>query len=62
MWNIEVGYIQEWLDSLDEKSYTQVIVSLKILEEKGPTLGRPLVDKIKTSKHSNMKELRPGSS
>lgn len=27
----------------------------------GPTLGRPLVDRIKGSRHHNMKELRPGS-
>jgi len=27
----------------------------------GPTLGRPLVDRIKTSRHHHMKELRPGS-
>lgn len=28
-------------------------------EEQGPTLGRPLVDTIKNSRHPNMKELRP---
>jgi hypothetical protein len=28
----------------------------------GPVLGRPLVDRIKGSRHHNMKELRPGSS
>ncbi|WP_322762142.1 type II toxin-antitoxin system RelE/ParE family toxin [Frankia sp. Cr2] len=27
----------------------------------GPTLGRPLVDRIKNARHHNMKELRPGS-
>ncbi len=27
----------------------------------GPTLGRPLVDRINGSRHHNMKELRPGS-
>lgn len=27
----------------------------------GPALGRPLVDRIKGSRHHNMKELRPGS-
>jgi|SRR5690242_12938237 hypothetical protein len=31
------------------------------LAEEGPTLGRPLVDRIKGSRHHNMKELRPAS-
>jgi hypothetical protein len=32
-----------------------------VLRDQGPTLGRPLVDTIKRSRHNNMKELRPGS-
>jgi hypothetical protein len=32
-----------------------------VLRDYGPSLGRPLVDTVKTSKHPNMKELRPGS-
>ena len=35
---------------------------MELLEERGPTLGRPLVDTIAGSRHKNMKELRPGSS
>jgi hypothetical protein len=31
------------------------------LAVEGPALGRPLVDRIKGSRHHNMKELRPGS-
>jgi hypothetical protein len=31
------------------------------LAAEGPTLGRPLIDLIKGSRHHNMKELRPGS-
>jgi len=34
--------------------------AVEILEDSGPSLGRPLVDTIKGSRHSNMKELRPG--
>ena len=30
--------------------------------EAGPTLGRPLVDRIKASRYHHMKELRPASS
>jgi hypothetical protein len=29
-----------------------------LLAERGPDLGRPLVDRIQTSRHHNMKELR----
>ena len=32
------------------------------LEDRGPQLGRPVVDTVSSSKHRNMKELRPGSS
>ena len=46
---------------LDEKSYELVIAALELLEERGPALGRPLVDSVKGSRHKNMKELRPGS-
>jgi hypothetical protein len=31
------------------------------LDGQGPTLGRPLVDRLKGSLYHNMKELRPGS-
>ena len=33
--------------------------AVEILEERGPSLGRPLVDTITGSRHKNMKELRP---
>ena len=61
-WAVEVGYVHEWLLGLDSTTYELVIAALELLEERGPTLGRPLVDSIKGSRHSNMKELRPGSS
>ena len=31
---------------------------IEFLEQRGPQLGRPAVDTLKDSKHSNMKELR----
>ncbi|MFE0459240.1 type II toxin-antitoxin system RelE/ParE family toxin [Kitasatospora sp. NPDC058965] len=37
----------------------QVAAAIDKLQEEGPTLGRPLVDRIKKSRHHNMKELRP---
>lgn len=32
--------------------------AILVLEEKGPLLGRPLIDTLNGSKHRNMKELR----
>jgi len=37
------------------------LAAIGILEEEGSALGRPLVDRVKSSRHHNMKELRPGS-
>lgn len=48
--------------SLDQDSYEQVVAAIELLEERGPTLGRPLVDLVVNSRFNNMKELRPGSS
>ncbi|WP_252190338.1 MULTISPECIES: type II toxin-antitoxin system RelE/ParE family toxin [unclassified Rhodococcus (in: high G+C Gram-positive bacteria)] len=48
--------------ALDQSSYEQVVAALELLAERGPQLGRPLVDTVKASRHKNMKELRPGSS
>lgn len=36
----------------------ELLACIDILIENGPTLGRPLVDSLKGSKHANMKELR----
>lgn len=60
-WTVDLEKIQKWLDGLDEDSYDAVVAALEILEDKGPNLGRPLVDTIQHSDYSNMKELRPGT-
>lgn len=51
--------VKEWILSLDEKEYEQVMKALNQLQHFGPTLGRPIVERIKYSEFSNMKELRP---
>lgn len=61
MWEVNLGYVESWLRELDDESYELVIAALELLAERGPQLGRPLVDTLKTSRHKNMKELRPGS-
>lgn len=53
--------VEAWLLALDDDSYDQVAAAIDKLESDGPTLGRPLVERIMGSRHHNMKELRPGS-
>lgn len=60
-WEIDVELIEEWLLALDEATYDQVVAAMRLLSEDGPSLGRPLVDSVKASRHHHMKELRPGS-
>lgn len=62
MWRVDVELISDWLDSLDRGSWKQVIAAIEVLADRGPQLGRPLVDTVVASRHRNMKELRPGSS
>ena len=58
----EIEYTDEfgaWWDELDRVTRRRIISAVESLEERGPGLGRPLVDTIRDSRHSNMKELRP---
>jgi hypothetical protein len=61
VWEVNFEYVESWLHELDQDSYEQVVAALELLADRGPQLGRPLVDAVKTSRHKNMKELRPGS-
>jgi hypothetical protein len=58
-WQIDVAWIEEWLLSLDKDSRAQFDAAMVILRDRGPALGRPLVDTIAESRHRNMEELRP---
>ena len=62
MLSVDVELVAGWLASLDEGSREQVVAAIELLEELGPQLGRPIVDTVSSSRHRNMKELRPGSS
>lgn len=53
--------VETWLLALDSKTYDLVVAAITRLESVGPQLDRPMVDRIKGSRHHNMKELRPGS-
>lgn len=39
-----------------------MVAAIELLEDRGPQLGRPIVDTVSSSRRRNMKELRPGSS
>ncbi|WP_158726680.1 type II toxin-antitoxin system RelE/ParE family toxin [Tomitella fengzijianii] len=62
MWSVDIELIVGWLASLDDDSRAQVVAAIELLEGRGPQLGRPIVDIVSSSRHRNMKELRPGSS
>ncbi len=53
--------VVEWFTELPARDAALVAAAIDLLEEQGPSLGRPLVDHVKASRHHNMKELRPGS-
>lgn len=59
MWEVDASYIQEWFQTLDENSKYDIVASLKVLAEYGPSLKRPLVGSVVGSEFKNMKELRP---
>lgn len=61
-WEIELkAQVRQWQRSLDPVRADRVTAALAQLEERGPRLGRPLVDSIKGSRHHQMKELRVGN-
>lgn len=58
----EVEYTDEfgdWWYGLSEGEQESVRASVKLLQDYGPTLGYPHSSKIKGSRHSHMRELRP---
>ena len=59
MWEVE--YTNEfgaWWQTLPEDVQESIAHDIGILEAVGPGLGRPQVDTLKGSRHTNMKELR----
>src|SRR5215469_12785986 len=61
-WEIYVtDEVRDWITALDDLSHRLVVQAIDILADRGPTLGRPLVDHVEHSTVQNLKELRPGS-
>ena len=59
MWEIEVtGQFDEWWSTLTDDQREAVTDRVDVLAERGPDLGRPIVDRIHSSRHPSMKELR----
>ncbi|MFA7486385.1 MAG: type II toxin-antitoxin system RelE/ParE family toxin [Phycisphaerae bacterium] len=62
MWEVEyTDEFEKWWQSLTEEQQQDLVVSVELLRNLGPSLPRPYSDTIKGSKHSNMKELRTQS-
>lgn len=60
----EVNYTAEfgdWWESLTVKQQVHIDARVRLLEQFGPALGRPAVDRIHLSAFQNMKELRCSS-
>lgn len=51
--------VEKWLMKLTPKKADSVVAAIDLLEQRGPLLGRPLVDRIHHSRVHNLKELRP---
>ncbi len=59
MWEVEfTDQFEEWWDELTAEQQGAVRARVNLLRRDGPELGRPSVDRVVTSRHSNMKELR----
>ena len=57
-WEVETcDEFKAWSDELDDETES-VSYSVGLLEEAGPVLGRPHVDKVDQARPGNMKELR----
>ena len=58
-WNVE--YTEEfaaWWETLSQAEQAEIDAGVGALMEEGPQLGRPYVDTVNGSRHTNMKELR----
>jgi hypothetical protein len=59
-WDVEAtDQFADWYLHLGEEEQLAINAAVDLLEERGPALGRPYADTIASSRHANMKELRP---
>ena len=58
-WGVEfTDEFERWWNGLAEDEQDSVDQMVRLLQMRGPSLGRPHADLIQSSRHSNMKELR----
>ena len=58
-WTVEIAYeFEPEFDSLHEDVQTEILALSRLLRQFGPQLGRPRVDTLNGSRHTNMKEMR----
>jgi hypothetical protein len=58
MWDVQFHpEFETWVDSLEQSDTEALLAALRVLQDEGPALGRPLVDSVVGSRHANMKEL-----
>jgi hypothetical protein len=59
VWEVEVtDQFKDWWMGLTDDQREAVADRVELLAERGPDLGRPVVDRIHASRHQTMKELR----
>jgi hypothetical protein len=59
VWEVEVtDEFLDWWEGLTVDQQESLTDRVGLLAERGPDLGRPVVDRIQMSRHHNMKELR----
>ena len=59
MWEVEyTDEFRQWWEELGEAEQDAIARGVETLRRVGPSLGRPRVDSVYGSRHSNMKELR----
>jgi hypothetical protein len=59
VWEIEyTDEFEEWWRDLTIEQQAALAVRVELLAERSPSLGRPAVERMHSSRHQNMKELR----
>ena len=59
VWDVEVtDQFLDWWTLLSDAQREALTVRVDLLSERGPDLGRPVIDRIHSSRHQTMKELR----
>ena len=58
-WTVEIGNeFEPEFDALHEDVQLEILALSRLLQKFGPQMGRPRVDTLNGSRHTNMKELR----